>query len=110
VPQFRRRVFGSLPRDPTFRTDHEKVKEDSFLPYFKGAIGAIDGSHVPMVVPAEEVVNHTCHNGYTSQNVLVVCDFNTRFILRLLLGRVMHMTCVSSIMHWQIFPSFSRAS
>ena len=33
------------PTDPSFSTDHEKVKEDRFLPHFKGTIGAIDGSH-----------------------------------------------------------------
>ena len=33
-----------------------------------------------MVVSAEDMVNHTCHHGYTSQNVLVVCDFDMRFI------------------------------
>jgi len=47
---------------------------------FKGAIGAIDGSHVKVVVPVEEVVNHTCRHGYTSQNVLAVCDFDMRSI------------------------------
>jgi hypothetical protein len=30
-------------------------------------------------VPAEEVVNHTCQHGYTSQNVLAICDFDMRF-------------------------------
>ena len=55
------------PRDPTFSTEHERIKEDHFWPYFKGAIGAIDGSHVKVEVPAEEVVNHTCLHGYTSQ-------------------------------------------
>jgi len=29
------------PRDPTFCTEHERVKEDRFWPNFKGAIGAI---------------------------------------------------------------------
>ncbi len=67
------------PRDPTFSTEHEKVKEARFLPHFKGAIGAIDGSHVPVIVPVEEVVNHTCRHGYTSQNVLAICDFDMRF-------------------------------
>jgi hypothetical protein len=28
-----------------------------------------------MAVPVEEVVNHTCRQGYTSQNVLAICDF-----------------------------------
>jgi hypothetical protein len=31
------------PRDPTFFTKHERVKEYRSGPYFKGAIGAIDG-------------------------------------------------------------------
>jgi hypothetical protein len=65
------------PRDPTFSTEHEKVKEDRFWPHFKGAIGAIDGSHVPCSV--QDVVNHTCRHGYTSQNVLAICDFDMRF-------------------------------
>jgi len=41
------------PRDPTFSIAHEKVKNDRFWPYFKGAIGPIDGSHVPIDVPAQ---------------------------------------------------------
>jgi hypothetical protein len=49
------------PRDPTFSTEHERIKEDHFWPYFKGAIGAIDGSHVKVEVPIKEVVNHTCY-------------------------------------------------
>jgi hypothetical protein len=47
-------------RDPNFFTDHERVKEDRFWSYFKGAIGAIDGSHVKLAIPPEEVVSHTC--------------------------------------------------
>ena len=68
------------PRDATFSSEHERIKEDRFWPYFKGAIGAIDGSHVPVVVPAEDTVNHTCRHGYISQNLLAVCDFDMRFI------------------------------
>jgi hypothetical protein len=33
-------------RDPTFSTEHAKVQEAHFWPYFKYAIGAIDRSHV----------------------------------------------------------------
>ena len=67
------------PRDPTFRHEHEKIKEERFWPHFKGAIGAIDGSHVPVSVPADDAVNHRCRHGFTSQNVLAVCDFDMRF-------------------------------
>ena len=68
-----------MPRDPTFSTDHERVRENRFWPYFKGAIGAIDGSHVKMIVSLDEMVNHTNRRGYTSQNVLAICDFDMRF-------------------------------
>ena len=67
-------------RDPTFSTEHERIKEDRFWPYFKGAIGAIDGSHVKVEVPAEEAVNHTCRHGYTSQNILAICDFDEIYL------------------------------
>jgi hypothetical protein len=67
------------PRDPTFSTEHEKLRDDRFWPHFKGAIGAIDGSHVQVVVPNDEVVNHTCRHGYTPQNILAICDFDMRF-------------------------------
>jgi hypothetical protein len=66
------------PRDCTFSTEHAKV-QDHFWPNFKCAIGAIDGSHIRVSVPTEEVVNHTCRHGYTSQNVLAICDFDMRF-------------------------------
>jgi hypothetical protein len=67
------------PKDPTFCTKHERVREDRFWPHFKDAIGAIDDSHIPVVVPVEETVRHTCRHGYTSQNLLAICDFDMRF-------------------------------
>ena len=67
------------PRDPTFSTVHERVRENRFWPYFKEAIGAIDGSHVKMIVPLDKMVNHTNRRGYTSQNVVAICDFDMRF-------------------------------
>jgi hypothetical protein len=69
-----------VPGDPTFSMEHERVREDRFWPYFKEAIGAIDGSHVKLVVPLDDVVSHTNRHAYTSQNVLPICDFDMRFI------------------------------
>jgi hypothetical protein len=68
------------PRAATFSSEHERIKEDHFWSYFKGAVGAIDGSHVPVIMRAEDTVNHTCRHEYTSQNLLAVCDFDMRFI------------------------------
>jgi hypothetical protein len=47
------------PTDPTFAQVHPKIRDKRFWPHFKGCIGAIDGSHVPVVVPAKETVNYT---------------------------------------------------
>jgi hypothetical protein len=30
-------------------------------------------------VPTDEVINYTCHHGYTSQNAFAICDFDMRF-------------------------------
>jgi hypothetical protein len=67
------------PRDPIFSNEHDKLKEDHFWPHFKGAIGAIDESHVKVTVPTDEVINYTYRHRYTSQNVLAICDFDMRF-------------------------------
>jgi hypothetical protein len=56
------------------------MREDRFWPQFKDAMGAIDGSHIQVVVPLDETISHTCRHGYTSQNVLAICDFDMRFI------------------------------
>jgi hypothetical protein len=39
------------PRDPKFRTVHQRLHSPRFTPYFYNCIGAIDGTHVPVVVP-----------------------------------------------------------
>lgn len=39
------------------------------------AIESIDGSHVPVTVPAHDAVNLRCRHDFKSQNVLAICDF-----------------------------------
>ena len=39
------------PRDPEFRTMHQRLQFARFTPYFDNCIGTIDGTHVPVVVP-----------------------------------------------------------
>ena len=67
------------PRDPTFSYEHEKIREERSWTHFKGTIGPIGGSHVPVHVPTDDMVSHRCQHGFTYQNVLAICDFNTRF-------------------------------
>ena len=67
------------PNDPNFSTMHDRLRNPRFYPYFKDCIGAIDGTHVPCVVPSDKFVQHLCRKGMTTQNVLAVCDFDMRF-------------------------------
>ncbi|XP_051207085.1 uncharacterized protein [Lolium perenne] len=67
------------PVDRNFTDVHPRIQDPRFWPHFKGAIGAIDGSHIPVEVPKEEEINHTGRHGYTSQNLLAICDFDLRF-------------------------------
>ncbi|KAM1189329.1 hypothetical protein ACFX2J_025014 [Malus domestica] len=42
------------PQDRQFKRVSNKIKDDNrYWPYFKGCIGAIDETHVPVVVPRE---------------------------------------------------------
>jgi hypothetical protein len=67
------------PVDRNFTDVHPRIQDLCFWPHFKGAIGAIDGSHIAVEVAEEEMVNHTGRHCYTSQNLLTICDFDLRF-------------------------------
>ena len=67
------------PKDPQFRTVHPRLQAPRFTPFFDSCIGAIDGTNIPIVVPTSKVVQHTGRHGYTTQNVMAICDFDMRF-------------------------------
>ncbi|XP_072148926.1 protein ALP1-like [Setaria viridis] len=67
------------PKDPGFTTIHQRLRNPRYAPYFNNSIGAIDGTHVPVVVPSNKVVQHMGRHGYPTQNVLAICDFDMRF-------------------------------
>lgn len=67
------------PRDPEFRTIHPRLQSSRFSSHFNGCIGAIDGTHIPIVVPSSKLAQHVGRHGYPSQNVLAMCDFDMRF-------------------------------
>jgi len=67
------------PEDPHFTEVHARLRNRRFHPYFNDCIGAIDGTHVPCVVPKGLYQQHLCRKGMTTQNVMVACDFNMRF-------------------------------
>ncbi|XP_059297154.1 uncharacterized protein LOC132050111 isoform X1 [Lycium ferocissimum] len=50
-----------------------------FYPWFKDCIGAIDGTHIPALIPVEEQPRYRNRKGVLSQNVLAVVDFDMNF-------------------------------
>ena len=67
------------PVDPQFSTMHPRLGNCMFFPYFNNCIGAIDGTHVPCVVPKNLFMQHLSQKGMPTQNVMVACDFDMRF-------------------------------
>jgi hypothetical protein len=67
------------PKDPEFKELHPRLRRRRFYPHFRDCIGAIDGTHVRCIVPQDVYMQHLCRKGWTTQNVMVVCDFDMRF-------------------------------
>ena len=78
-------IFSS----PPFYSKYVKLPDDSvppkirqnpkFWPFFKDAIGAIDGSHIHVSPPAFQCSAYCNRKGLISQNCLFACDFDMNF-------------------------------
>jgi hypothetical protein len=60
-------------------TEPEIADDDDFGPYFEDCIGALDGTHIPVHIPADESCPFRDHKGHLSQNVHGVCSFDLKF-------------------------------
>jgi hypothetical protein len=49
------------------------------FPYFKDALGAIDGTHLLVRPPASDRARYRDRKGQTSQNVLATCTLDLKF-------------------------------
>jgi hypothetical protein len=75
-----RLVFHFIrPKDPQFGTIHHKLQGPRFWPHFRDRIGAIDGTHIPVTILASDLPKYIGRHSYSSQNIMPVCDFDTRF-------------------------------
>jgi hypothetical protein len=52
-------------KDPTYNTIHSRLQEEHFSPHFDNCIGAIDGTHIPVKVPASKVLQYVGRHGYS---------------------------------------------
>jgi hypothetical protein len=66
-------------KDPQFSMVHSRLQEARFSPHFHGAIGAIDGTHIPVVIPSSGTITHFDRYRETTQNVLAIRNFDTIF-------------------------------
>nr|KYP47354.1 hypothetical protein KK1_031037 [Cajanus cajan] len=72
------------PQDYRLSHVHTKIQKDRrYWPFFKNAIGAIDGTHIPCVVSPSEQPKFIGRKGYPTQNVMAVCDWDMCFIFAL---------------------------
>jgi len=76
------------PRDTTYSVLPAELLE--YTPFFDGCIGAMDGTHIDVIVDQGVRDNHINRKGKPTQNVVAVCDFDMRFT-----QRVPHMICGS---------------
>jgi hypothetical protein len=54
------------PIDRNFTDVHPRLQDARFWPHFKDAIGAIDGTHIPVLVAKKDKIKYTIRKGYTS--------------------------------------------
>ena len=65
------------PRDTSYLGLPAELVE--YTPFFEGCIGAMDGTHIDVIVDQGVRDNHINRKGKTTQNVVAVCDFDMRF-------------------------------
>ena len=69
---------------PTGETIPPEIRQNpKFWPYFHNALGAIDGSHIPISPPSHLRTSYWNRKGFLSQNTLFICDFSLKFIYTL---------------------------
>jgi hypothetical protein len=72
--------YTNYVKPPSGQTIPSKIRHNpTFWPFFRGAISAINGSHIPIFPPAFVHGKYRNHKGFLSQNALFVCDFNIKF-------------------------------
>lgn len=60
-------------------TSNVILQNQIYSPYFDNCVGALDGTHIAMYVPATERKPYRNQKGYLSQKMLAACDFDMKF-------------------------------
>ncbi|XP_075634759.1 uncharacterized protein LOC142607218 [Castanea sativa] len=68
------------PSDPTFSVVPRHIQKNPlYMPHFQDCIGAIDGTHIQVVVGDDKKASYYNRKGVTSFNVMAACDFDLLF-------------------------------
>ncbi|XP_038721982.1 uncharacterized protein LOC120014133 [Tripterygium wilfordii] len=73
-------------RETVSRMFHEfdevpvKIRGDPKYSPFKNYVGAIDGTHIPAMIPKPDIGRFIGRKGTTTQNVMEACDFDMLYI------------------------------
>ncbi|OAY65043.1 putative nuclease HARBI1, partial [Ananas comosus] len=59
---------------------HLRIRDNPNFHPFKNAIGAIDGTHIPVVVKRSQQAPFRCRKGFTSQNMMAAVSFDLNFL------------------------------
>jgi hypothetical protein len=76
-PFYGQYVQRSTPNDPVSPWIYDNGK---LWPFFRGCIGAIDSSHMPLFLPTALQSLYQNQKGFLSQNCLCICSFDMLFI------------------------------
>jgi hypothetical protein len=77
-------ILNCIASKAMVKYDHNEVQDSirenpKFSPFFDDCIGAIDGMHIPAVVPEELQLAFRNRKGYRCQNLLGVVNFDMTF-------------------------------
>ncbi|KAI3450591.1 hypothetical protein Pfo_007256 [Paulownia fortunei] len=67
-------VASSFEQIPSYIYNNPK-----YWPHFNGCIGAIDGTHVHAIIPANEQLAYRLRKGDCTQNIMAACSFDMWF-------------------------------
>lgn len=68
------------PIDPNFTDIPRRLLQDSRFGPFQFAVGAVDGTHIPVTVGVDSAIEHMNRHDETTKNVLTIVGFDGRVI------------------------------
>ncbi|CAN6843355.1 unnamed protein product [Brassica oleracea] len=76
---------------------HPRLQSNrNYWPYFKRFIGAIDGTHVPVIIAGKDSEKYWNRKSDTSRNVLAICNMDMLFTYAYIVRPVVIKKCLTN--------------